>query len=83
MNKLKSYPEFYQKVWLACLKIPKGQTRAYKWIAETIGKPKAYRAVGTALSNTGIHIHIRFLPTKVLDELTLNTLNGRIKICQI
>jgi len=29
--------------------IPIGETRSYKWIAETIGRPKAMRAVGQAL----------------------------------
>jgi len=50
LKEIKKYPEFYQKVWLACLEIPEGQTRTYKWIAEKIGHPKAYRAVGNALS---------------------------------
>ncbi|MFN3966337.1 MAG: methylated-DNA--[protein]-cysteine S-methyltransferase [Endomicrobiia bacterium] len=50
LKEIKKYPEFYQKVWLACLKIPEGQTRTYKWIAEKIGHPNAYRAVGNALS---------------------------------
>ncbi|OGS23676.1 MAG: 6-O-methylguanine DNA methyltransferase [Elusimicrobia bacterium RIFOXYB2_FULL_48_7] len=49
-HKLKNYPKFYQKVWLACFKIPKGQTRSYKWVARQAGSPKAYRAVGTALA---------------------------------
>ncbi len=31
--------------------IPKGETRSYKWVAEKMGKPKAYRAVGQALNN--------------------------------
>lgn len=30
-------------------KIARGETRSYKQIAEAIGKPKAYRAVGNAL----------------------------------
>ena len=54
MRKLKklisTYPKFYQKVWLACKQIPYGQTRTYKWLAEKIGSPRAYRAVGQALS---------------------------------
>jgi len=33
------------------LKIPLGQTRSYKWVAQAIGKPKAVRAVGQALKN--------------------------------
>ena len=37
--------EFQEKVWKELLKIPYGETRSYKEIAEKIGKPKAYRAV--------------------------------------
>ena len=46
---MKSYTPFQQAVWRACMKIPKGQTHSYKWIAEKIGKPGAARAVGSAL----------------------------------
>lgn len=46
---MKKYPLFYQKVWLKCMEIPKGETRSYKWIAKEIGHPKAYRAVALAL----------------------------------
>ncbi len=49
-EKIKNYPEFFKKVYLAVLKIPKGQTRTYKWVAEKIGHPKAWRAVGVALN---------------------------------
>lgn len=31
------------------MKIPRGQTRSYAWVAEQIGKPKAARAVAQAL----------------------------------
>ena len=47
---IKKYPEFYREVWLACLEIPEGQTRTYKWIARKIGRPKSCRAVGSALA---------------------------------
>ena len=46
---MKDYPKFYQAVWKACAKIPKGQVRTYGWIAQRIGKPRAARAVGMAL----------------------------------
>lgn len=39
---------FQEKVWQALLDIPYGETRSYKQIAETIGHPKAVRAVGMA-----------------------------------
>jgi len=49
-QKMQKYPSFYQKVWLACAKIPRGQVRTYGWIARKIGHPQAARAVGQALA---------------------------------
>ena len=51
LMKMKKYTPFQQAVWKACMEIPAGQTRNYKWIAEKIGKPGAARAVGTALGH--------------------------------
>lgn len=48
-NEMKKFPVFYQKVWKACMKIPPGEVRSYKWLAQRIGMPKAYRAVALAL----------------------------------
>jgi O-6-methylguanine DNA methyltransferase len=39
---------FQTKVWEEISKIPYGETRTYGQIAEAIGRPKAYRAVGSA-----------------------------------
>ena len=39
---------FQKAVWKALLDIPYGETRSYRDIAETIGNPKAVRAVGMA-----------------------------------
>ena len=41
--------DFQKDVLRAALEIPKGEVRTYKQIAEAVGHPKAYRAVGTAL----------------------------------
>lgn len=41
--------EFQQKVWDALLEIPANSTTTYSDIAQKIGKPKAVRAVGTAV----------------------------------
>lgn len=49
LKKMESYTPFQQAVWRACMRIPEGQTRSYKWIAQQIGKPGAVRAVGNAL----------------------------------
>lgn len=48
--------EFEQAVWNALKKIPYGETRTYKWIADIIGKPHASRAVGNALAKNPIPI---------------------------
>jgi O-6-methylguanine DNA methyltransferase len=50
LRKFKDYPPFYRKVWLACSRIPKGQTKTYGEIAREIGHPGAARAVGQALA---------------------------------
>lgn len=39
---------FQQQVWEALRQIPFGQTMSYREVAEQIGNPKAYRAVGLA-----------------------------------
>ncbi len=41
--------QFEKKVLRVASKIPLGQVRSYKWVAEKLGKPKAYRAVANAL----------------------------------
>jgi O-6-methylguanine DNA methyltransferase len=48
--------EFDRKVWLALKEIPYGETRTYKWLAEKIGKPNAFRAVGQSLSRNPIPV---------------------------
>lgn len=48
--------EFQKKVWQELTKIPYGETRSYKQIAEKIGNPKACRAVGMANHNNPIAI---------------------------
>lgn len=46
--------EFQLKVWEALLKIPQGALETYARIADSIGSPKAYRAVGTAIGSNPI-----------------------------
>ena len=50
--------EFQKTVWTHLRKIPFGQVRSYKWLAERIGKPKACRAVGNANGKNPIPIII-------------------------
>ncbi len=45
-------------VWQSLKKIPYGQTKSYKQIAEEVGSPKAFRAVGMANNKNPILIVI-------------------------
>jgi O-6-methylguanine DNA methyltransferase len=54
---LKGTP-FQKKVWTALIKISYGQTRSYKEIAQAIGHPKAFRAVGNANGKNSIPLII-------------------------
>jgi methylated-DNA-[protein]-cysteine S-methyltransferase len=49
---------FQKKVWSVLVKIPYGQTRSYKEIAQAIGHPKAFRAVGNTNSQNSIPLII-------------------------
>lgn len=49
---------FQLMVWEELLKIPYGETRSYRELAEAIGKPKAARAVGNALNANPVAIII-------------------------
>lgn len=50
--------EFMKKVWKELLKIPYGEVRTYKEIAEKVGNSKASRAVGMANNKNPIPIII-------------------------
>ena len=45
---LDEFTSFQKAVWAAMRRIPYGHTRSYRWIAQSIGKPLSYRAVGNA-----------------------------------
>ena len=49
---------FQQTVWLALMRIPLGQTCTYGQLAQSIGKPSASRAVGTAVGHNPISVLI-------------------------
>jgi O-6-methylguanine DNA methyltransferase len=55
---LRVLTEFEQAVLRKTLEIPYGEVRPYGWIAREIGRPKAVRAVGTALGNNPIPLAI-------------------------
>ncbi len=48
--KTNNLTEFEKDVYRAVSKIPNGEVRSYKWVADRIGRPKAFRAVGNALN---------------------------------
>lgn len=49
---------FQRSVWKALQTIPFGEVQSYRWIAEAVGSPKAFRAVGQANSKNPIPIII-------------------------
>ena len=49
---------FQRKVWDALLRIPYGQTRSYRQIAEAVGSPRGFRAVGMANNRNPIAVFI-------------------------
>lgn len=46
---MKALTSFQKKVYTVVKEIPCGETRSYAWVAREIGKPRAVKAVGTAL----------------------------------
>jgi O-6-methylguanine DNA methyltransferase len=50
--------EFQKNVWKELEKIPYGVRSSYQAIADAIGKPKAVRAVGTAVGSNPISIAV-------------------------
>ncbi|MGA2737785.1 MAG: methylated-DNA--[protein]-cysteine S-methyltransferase [Bryobacteraceae bacterium] len=48
--------EFQRRVWRELQNIPYGETRSYSFVANTIGTPKAVRAVGSANGRNPIPI---------------------------
>jgi O-6-methylguanine DNA methyltransferase len=55
---LRSVSPFERDVLLKTAQIPFGEVRPYGWIASEIGRPKAVRAVGTALAHNPIPLVI-------------------------
>ncbi len=49
---------FEQNVLRKTLQIPRGEVRSYAWVAREIGRPRAVRAVGTALAHNPIPVLI-------------------------
>ena len=49
---------FEEAVYRVVRRIPKGQTRSYRWVAERLGDPKLARAVGNALNRNPYAPHV-------------------------
>ena len=55
---LKNCSDFQRRVLEYTLKIPKGQVRTYREVAEAVGSPRACRAVGQALKKNPLPVVI-------------------------
>ena len=53
---MKKPTDFQRLVWREIEKIPYGETRSYRDIAITIGRPKSYRAVANACGKNPLPI---------------------------
>lgn len=53
---MESGTDFQNSVWETIRRIPCGEVRSYKWIAEQVGRPKAVRAVGSAVGANAVII---------------------------
>jgi O-6-methylguanine DNA methyltransferase len=51
---LRGHTDFERDVWQKALEIPRGEVRPYGWVAGEIGRPRAVRAVGTALGHNPV-----------------------------
>jgi len=51
---LRGHTDFERDVWHKALEIPRGEVRPYGWVAAEIGRPKAVRAVGSALGHNPV-----------------------------
>jgi O-6-methylguanine DNA methyltransferase len=51
---LRGHTDFERDVWQKALEIPRGEVRPYGWVAAEIGRPRAVRAVGTALGHNPV-----------------------------
>jgi O-6-methylguanine DNA methyltransferase len=51
---LRGHTDFERDVWHKALDIPRGEVRPYGWVAAEIGRPRAVRAVGTALGHNPV-----------------------------
>lgn len=76
--------EFQTRVWRALLQIPRGHLTTYSQIARSLGKPKAARAVGSAVATNSIGVlipcHRVIRGTGVVGEYRWGTVRKRALI---
>jgi methylated-DNA-[protein]-cysteine S-methyltransferase len=48
----------FKNFWKTCRKIPFGETRTYKWLAQNSNKPKAYRYAGLSMAKNPLPLFI-------------------------
>jgi len=53
---LSGRPRFFCNVWRQACNIPYGEQRAYRWLAEQAGSPRACRAAGQAMARNPLPI---------------------------
>lgn len=46
--------EFEQEVLLSIVRIPHGEARTYEWVARSVGRPKAVRAIGNVMASNPV-----------------------------
>ncbi len=77
---------FQKKVWKELLKIPYGVTVTYQYVASSIGKPKAVRAVASAIASNPLHIFIpchRVIPSKPKKKGDIGLFAGGVEVKRI
>ena len=87
---LRSRSDFARAVLERTARIPRGEMKSYAWVAAQIGKPRAVRAVGTALGTNPVPLIIpchRVVPSSggignyvfgTLNKASLLTLEGAV-----
>lgn len=63
---ISSLSEFEQQVLHSIARIPHGEARTYEWVARSVGRPKAVRAVGNVMASNPVPLLLpchRVVPT--------------------
>lgn len=68
--------DFEKKVLRVVVKIPLGEVRSYKWVAQKVGKPRAYRAVANALKKNPFTL---FVPCHRVVKSSKRSLSQKIE----